>query len=96
MQVCEAIKPMRKEMSCARFLAGFLLAASPWVAVATDRTIDTERSTLKIHVGKAGLFSAAGHEHWATAPLAGGSFNDGDSPQVAFTVDARKLTLVED
>src|SRR5260370_32037342 len=96
MRVREAVDQMKKEMSCARFLAGFLLAASPWVAVATDRTIDTERSTLKIHVGKAGLFSVAGHEHWVTAPLAGGSFNDGDSPQVAFTVDARKLTLVED
>jgi len=96
MRVREAVEQMKKEMSYARFLAGFLLVASPWVAVATDRTIDTERSTLKIHVGKAGLFSAAGHEHWVTAPLAGGSFNDGDSPQVAFTVDARKLTLVED
>jgi len=31
-----------------------------------------------------------------TAPFAGGSFNDRDLPQVAFTVDARKLTLVED
>src|SRR5260370_34541296 len=96
MRVLEAVEQMKKEMWWRRFLAGFLLVASPWVAGATDRTIDTERSTLKIHVGKAGLFSAAGHEHWVTAPLAGGSFNDGDSPQVAFTVDARKLTLVED
>jgi len=63
MRVREAVEQMKKEMSCARFLAGFLLAASPWVAVATDRTIDTERSTLKIHVGKAGLFSAAGHDN---------------------------------
>ncbi len=76
-------------------VTGFLLAASPWV-VSADRTIDTDHSTLKIHVGKAGLFSAAGHDHWVTAPFAGGSFNDRDLPQVAFTVDARKLTLVED
>jgi len=41
-------------------VTGFLLAASLWLASA-DRAIDTDHSTLKIHVGKAGLFSAAGH-----------------------------------
>jgi polyisoprenoid-binding protein YceI len=76
-------------------VSGFLLAASVWL-VSDDRAIDTEHSSLKIHVGKAGLFSAAGHDHWVTAPFAGGSFNDSDFPQVAFTVNARKLTLVED
>jgi polyisoprenoid-binding protein YceI len=30
------------------------------------------------------------------ALFAGGSFNDGDSPQVTFTVDARKLMLLQD
>ena len=44
-------------------VTGFLLAASLWV-VSADRTIDTDHSTLKIHVGKAGLFSVAGHDHW--------------------------------
>ena len=76
-------------------VTGFLLAASVWL-VSADRAIDTDHSSLKIHVGKAGLFSAAGHDHWVTAPFAEGSFNDSDLPQVAFTVDARKLTLVED
>lgn len=74
---------------------GLLLAASLWL-VSADRAIDTGHSSLKIHVGKAGLFSPAGHEHWVIAPFAEGSFNDSDIPQVAFTVDARKLTLVED
>lgn len=76
-------------------VTGFLLAASLWLESA-DRPIDIDHSTLKIHVGKAGLFSAAGHDHWVTAPFAGGSFDDSDLPQIAFTVDARKLTLVED
>jgi len=76
-------------------VTGFLLAASLWLTSA-DRAIDTGHSTLKIHAGKAGLFSAAGHDHWVIASLAGGSFNDGDLPQVAFTVDARKLTLVQE
>jgi hypothetical protein len=76
-------------------VSGFLLAASLWLE-STDRAINTDHSTLKIHVGKAGLFAAVGHDHWVTAPFAGGSFNDSDSPQVVFTVDARKLRLVED
>lgn len=76
-------------------VTGFLLAATLWL-VSADRAIDTDHSSLKIHVGKAGLFSAAGHDPWVSALFAGGSFNDSDLPQVAFTVDARKLTLVED
>lgn len=86
---------MRSKVALRLMVAGFLLAASPSL-VAAERVIDTERSILKIHVGKSGLFSAAGHEHWVIAPFAGGTFNTSDSPQVAFTVDARKLTLVQD
>jgi len=33
------------------------------VASATESSIDVHNSTIRIHVGKAGLFSAAGHEH---------------------------------
>ena len=32
------------------------------------KAIDAQRSSLTIHVGKAGLLSAAGHEHWVNAP----------------------------
>lgn len=97
-RVPEAINKMSRWKSNATFalsVTGFLLTASLWL-VSVERAIDTDHSTLKIHVGKAGLFSAAGHDHWVTAPFAGGSFNDSDLPQVTFTVDARKLTLVED
>jgi polyisoprenoid-binding protein YceI len=76
-------------------VTGFVIAASMSL-LSADRAIDIGRSSLRIHVGKAGLFSAVGHDHWVTAPFAAGSFNDNDLPQVAFTVDARKLTLVED
>ena len=37
-----------------------------------EQAIDTERSSLTVHVGKAGLLSAAAHEHWVHAPIAGG------------------------
>src|SRR5260370_15734310 len=73
-------------------VTGFFLAASLWL-VSADRAIDTDHGTLKIHVRKAGLFSAAGHDHWVTAPFDGGAINDSDLPQATFRVDARSMLL---
>jgi len=41
-----------------------------------EQAIDIERSSLTVHVGKAGLLSAAAHEHWVNAPIAGGADQD--------------------
>src|SRR5258708_5372879 len=40
------------------------------------KAIDTQCSSLTIHVGKAGIFSAVAHEHWVNAPIASGTVND--------------------
>ena len=40
------------------------------------KPIDTQRSSLVIHVAKAGLLSAAAHEHWVNAPIADGILDD--------------------
>ena len=59
-----------------------------------EQAIDTERSSLTVHVGKTGLLSAAAHEHWVNAPIAGGTIAaDGSTPAVRFTVDARRLSV---
>ena len=59
-----------------------------------ERFIDTGRSSLTVHVGKAGLLSAAAHEHWVNAPIAGGTVDaDGARPAEWFTVDARGLSV---
>src|SRR5258708_23090281 len=63
---------------------------------AQDREIDAQKSVITIHVGKAGLLSAAGHEHWVTAPISTGELNDASTPHVAFTVDAHKLQVKHD
>jgi len=58
------------------------------------KTIDPQRSFLTIHVGKAGLLSAAGHEHWVNAPIASGTVEEiSVTPGVRFTVDARMLSV---
>jgi polyisoprenoid-binding protein YceI len=56
--------------------------------VAQERPIDTARSTITIHVGKSGLFSAAAHDHTIDAPIAVGSME--------FTVEAAKMTVRSD
>ena len=60
---------------------------------AQDKTIDVQRSTITIHVGKAGLFSAAGHEHWVSAPIASGKFSDS---RVEFKVATAKMAVKPD
>ena len=68
----------------------------PLVTLAADRPIDVERSTLHIHVGKAGLFAAAGHEHWVSAPIEQGSLDDAEPSHIVFTIAAGKLTVEPD
>jgi polyisoprenoid-binding protein YceI len=63
---------------------------------AQDKAIDIERSTITIHVGKSGLLSAAGHEHWVNAPVASGVLNDSQSPRIEFRVEAGKMAVKPD
>jgi polyisoprenoid-binding protein YceI len=66
------------------------------VAAAQDMAIDAERSTITIHVEKAGLFSAAGHEHWVSAPISSGTIRESPSASVEFTVQTAKMTVKPD
>src|SRR5579859_5343920 len=50
-------------------LLPLLSSSSP----AAEHAIDTARSKIVIHVGKSGLFSAAGHEHEVSAPIGEGA-----------------------
>ena len=78
------------------FKLGVAFLAVIAVAAAQDASIDTQRSTITIHVGKAGLFSAAGHEHWINAPLSSGTIRDSPDPHVEFTVETAKMTVKPD
>lgn len=64
---------------------------------AEDKKIDVEHSSITIHVGKAGLFSAAGHDHWINAPISSGAFNDSpEAPRVEFRVETAKMKVKPD
>lgn len=73
-----------------------ILLATLIPLAAQDRSIDVERSTITIHVGKAGLLSAAGHEHWVIAPISSGAINDSNAPRVEFTVETAKMRVKPD
>jgi len=80
--------------SAVKFYAMVLAIAS--VATGQDLAIDSERSTITIHVDKAGLFSAAGHEHWISAPVSSGTIRESPSASVEFTVQTAKMTVKPD
>jgi polyisoprenoid-binding protein YceI len=74
-----------------------LLAALPLLAQdAAERALDTQRSTITIHVGKSGLFSAAAHDHTVSAPISSGTVRQSPAPQIEFTVETAKMTVQPD
>jgi hypothetical protein len=75
-----------------------LLAAVSWLCglgvSAQQHSIDTQKSTLTIHVGKTGIFSGLGHEHEVRAPIHSGMADTGSHPMVEVHVDARELRVI--
>jgi len=63
-------------------LAVFLAAALVCVpgVSAQQHNIDTQKSTITIHVGKTGVFSARGYEHEVGAPIRSGMADTGSHP----------------
>src|SRR5580704_17356184 len=76
------------------FLAAMSLMCVLGVS-AQQHSIDTQKSTLTIHVGKTGAFSGLGHEHEVRAPIHGGMADTGSHPAVEIHVDARALRVID-
>jgi polyisoprenoid-binding protein YceI len=70
------------------------LVAAPLMA--QEMTIDTQRSTITIHVGKTGLLSVAAHDHTIEAPVSSGTIRESPAPHVEFTVETAKMILRPD
>src|ERR1700689_3473931 len=66
------------------------------IATAQDIAIDVQRSTITIHAGRAGLLSAAGHDHTIAAPISSGTIRETADPHVEFTVETAKMTVMPD
>lgn len=81
-------------LSAMKFSA--ILLATAAAAGAQDVAIDVDRSTVTVHVAKTGLLSAAGHEHWVSAPISSGTIRETPSGSVEFTVETAKMTVKPD
>src|SRR5229473_2718833 len=76
----------------------FLVAASLVCALgmsAQQHNVDTQKSTLTIHVGKTGVFSGLGREHEVHAPITSGTADTGSHPAVEIHVNARELRVID-
>jgi hypothetical protein len=73
-----------------------LCVAAALPCFAQEKAIDTQRSTVTIHVGKSGLLSAAAHEHYIDAPIASGSLTASATPHIEFRVETAKMTVKPD
>ena len=75
-----------------------LLAALPLLAQdrAQERAVDTQRSTITIHVGKSGLLSAAAHDHTINAPISSGTIRESTAPHIEFSIETAKMTVKPD
>lgn len=73
-----------------------LIVLTFWVALAQAQTlaIDAQKSTMTVHVYKAGMLSAFGHNHEVAAPIETGQIDLG-ARTVQLNVDARKLKVVD-
>jgi polyisoprenoid-binding protein YceI len=80
----------------ARKLSAAFLAVMGIASAAEDLAIDVQRSSITIHVGKAGILSAAGHDHWVNAPITSGVIRESPAPHVEFTVETAKMTVKPD
>jgi polyisoprenoid-binding protein YceI len=74
--------------------AAALAAALPLMA--QEKAIDTQRSTIAIHVGKGGLLSAAAHDHTIEAPIASGTMRETPDAQIEFRIETARMTVKAD
>jgi len=65
-------------------------------AGAQQHNVNTQKSTMTIHVGKTGTFSSFGHEHEVRAPIHSGTADTGAHPSVEIHVAARELRVVDE
>src|ERR1700685_3896782 len=70
--------------------------AATGLLMAQEKAIDTQRSTITIHVGKSGLLSAAAHDHTINAPISSGAIRESAAPHIEFTVETAGMTVKPD
>jgi YceI-like protein len=79
-------------------IAGFGFAFTLRLCVpasAEQRALDTQRSTITVHVFKSGLFRALADDHVIQAALVDGSLDDSATPRVELIVAANQMRVLD-
>jgi hypothetical protein len=76
-------------------MAAVLVLSAAMPASSTPDAIDTGRSTITIHVFKAGLFRVLADDHEIQAPIKEGSIDEGTSPAVKLVVEAERMHVLD-
>ncbi len=95
--------PMRRGLSrvwCVAKWNRIVVAAAIVISAATrasgaDQVIDTDRSTITIHVFKSGVFRAFADNHEIQALIKEGSVDEGKNPGVKLVVDAGRMRVLD-
>jgi hypothetical protein len=76
---------------------GVVFTTLVWFAPAepSGRAMNIEKSAIRIHVYKTGLFSAFAHNHEVEAPIESGEVTEDGGPSVELRVDARKVHVLD-
>ena len=77
------------------FLAVASLLCVVGASAQQHNNVDTQKSTLTIHVGKTGAFSGLGHEHEVRATIHSGTADTGAHPAVEIHVNAGELRVID-
>ena len=85
---------MRRSLTRALFALYYCIALISRPVWGAQRPLDPEHTTFTIHVGKAGLFSMAGHEHRVAAIINEGVLDDSGEGHISFRIDAHKLIVL--
>ncbi len=72
-----------------------LLSARTSLAVAQQRAIDSESSTITVRVAKTGIFSAFAHDHLISAGGLQGIADIGENPSVSFQFKSGQLKVMD-
>ena len=70
------------------------IVAAPLMA--QEKAVDSQRSTITVHVGKSGMFSAAAHNHTVNAPIASGTIVESGARRIDFRVETAKMMVKPD
>lgn len=79
-------------------LAAIVAAAAVFAAGAQapqEVAIDLVRSTVTVHIAKAGALSAFGHEHVVSAPIATARLKIGPAPELEVVFETRSLAVLD-